>query len=139
MAALEPLQQGLLVVEGRVLVVDDDIFIAKLMRLMVEALGYGGESVHDGTEAVEACRRFAPMTILMDCQMRRMDGLEATRRIRALQRTGDLPPCRIVMITGSLEPSTRSAAFEAGVDAFLTKPVSIEQLQEQLAGRATRS
>ncbi|WP_280151795.1 response regulator [Piscinibacter sp. XHJ-5] len=118
--------------QDRLLIVEDDALSAKITRLMVEALGFGGVAVNDGADAVEACRRFAPVAVIMDQEMPRMNGTEATAQIRRLQRTGDVPPCKIIMLTGSSDPTTRTAAFEAGVDAFLEKPARLDEIREQL-------
>lgn len=116
----------------RVLVVDDSPLDTALSCAVVEVLGLAVMTVADGAQAAEASREFAPDIVLMDMEMPRMNGLVATRMLRSLQRSGLLAPSRIVMLTGSGDEGTARAAREAGVDAFLAKPLSIERMREQV-------
>ena len=66
---------------------------------MVESLGHEAHVVADGEEAEAACRRFGPYLVLMDLEMPRMNGIEATRRLLSLARIGAIAPCRVMMCT----------------------------------------
>ncbi len=92
------------------------------------------ETAHDGRQAVDMALRFSPDIILMDMSMPEMDGLDATRAIRA--RPGPQP--RIIALTANAYHSDREACLEAGMDAFLTKPVRKAQLIRQIAQLAPR-
>jgi len=118
------LPQGL-----RVLVVDDDRVNRSVVRAMLEHLGTTSEEAENGQEAV---RRLldgdAVDLVLMDQQMPVMDGLHATRRLRA---AGLSVP--IVALTANAFAEDREACLAAGMDAFLTKPVSRDALRGALA------
>jgi CheY-like chemotaxis protein len=68
----------------------------------------------------------------MDLQMPGMDGLEATRRLRQMQRNGGQPAVPIVALTAHAGDADHSACLAAGMDAVLTKPLSLDALREQL-------
>lgn len=105
----------------RVLVVDDDPFVRRLIELTLEGPDVDLEQARDGAEAVEAATAHPPDLVLLDVEMPRVDGIEACRQLRALDAAGH--HARIVMLTGSGE-GAEPAARAAGADAFLTKPFS---------------
>jgi len=72
--------------------------------------------------------------ILMDLQMPGMDGISATRAIRARERDSGRPPLPIVAMTGNSAEDYGEACTAAGMNGFITKPVRLEQLREALAG-----
>ncbi len=84
---------------------------------------------HDGREAVESARSFAPDLIFMDMSMPEMDGLEATKRIRASRQVQP----HIIALTANAFASDREACFAAGMDDFLVKPVKKTDLLGKLA------
>lgn len=116
---------------GRVLVVEDDRVNQKVIQLMLTKLGIQSEVVGDGEHAVE--RALAEVDrwdlILMDLQMPGMDGLEATRRIRA-HPTGKTVP--IVAITANAMPEDRAACEAVGMNGFVPKPIRKEELRRVL-------
>lgn len=83
----------------------------------------------DGAEAVEQARRTHPDVILMDVQMPELDGLEATRRIKA-RGHGRAP--RIVAMTANAMAEDRAACMAAGMDDYITKPIPVDLLAEAL-------
>jgi len=87
--------------------------------------GYRLIVAHDGVEAVEQAREEQPDLILMDIQMPRMDGLEATKRLRADASLAEVP---IIALTAAAMPGDRERCLEAGVDEYLSKPVSLKEL-----------
>ncbi len=114
--------------EVSVLVVEDNPVNQHVVRQMLANMGAAVEVAGDGQEAVEAVAARGYDLVLMDLQMPRMDGLEATREIRAAH--GATP--RIVAMTANTQPADRSACLEAGMDDFLAKPVSLDDLERQL-------
>ena len=83
----------------------------------------------DGTEAIRRAREDHPHVILMSRQLPRIDGLEATRRIRASPELGAIP---IIAFTALDLPGDREQCLEAGMDAYLAKPVSMPGLVKML-------
>ena len=115
----------------RLLVADDILVNRTLARVMLEKVGHVVDLVADGMAAVEAVQRTHYDVVLMDVQMPVMDGLEATRRIRAL----DGPASRVVIIALSASAMTDQveACLEAGMDGHLAKPINRAQLLDKLA------
>ncbi len=122
---------------GRVLVVDDNAVNQRLAVLLVERLGYRVDTVSDGVEAVEAVWRGRYDAVLMDGEMPRMDGYQATRVIRAKELPGQRIP--IIALTASAMKGDVERAFEAGMDAHVTKPIDIEELAATLARMVGRN
>ncbi|MDP2773380.1 MAG: response regulator [Nocardioides sp.] len=121
----------------RILLAEDNGVNQRVAVLMLERLGQRPVVVSNGAEALEAVRNAAYDLVLMDVQMPVMDGLEATRRIRA-----DLPADRqprIVAMTANALVEDREASLAAGMDDHLAKPVRAEELAEVLARVTTRS
>jgi CheY-like chemotaxis protein len=97
---------------------------------MLERLGHGADVACDGREAVEAVRRHPYDLVFMDLGMPEMDGYEATRRIRAQRPPGRGP--WIVALTAHARPEDRQACIAAGMDDFVSKPISLQSLRHAL-------
>ena len=104
------------------------------LRLLMR-FGYRADQVANGLEAVTAVRERPYDLVLMDMQMPEMDGLEATRTIRAL---GDVEQPQIVAMTANAMSGDRAACLEAGMDDYLSKPFRMEDLQAVLSRCAAR-
>ncbi len=109
----------------KLLVADDNPVNRRILLLQLEKLGYAADGVEDGVQAVEAAQRTPYDLILMDCQMPRMDGLEATRALR--QTMKESSPI-VVALTAHAQPEQRIQCEAAGMDDFLTKPVEMARL-----------
>jgi CheY-like chemotaxis protein len=118
--------------QASVLVVEDNPMNQIIAREMVAALGLRPAVVGSGEEAMLSCRNTPPDLVLMDIQMPGMDGLETTRRLRALQAAGELRRVPIIALTAHAMASDRAASLAAGMDEHLTKPVQLEQLRRVL-------
>lgn len=123
-----PLQVEVSAAHGSVLVVDDQTMNARLLQRLVQRIVGPAVHVgvaHDGMQAVETVMQSHARValVLLDLNMPRMDGLEATRRIRAADLRWDQP--RIAIVTGSTSPEDRAAAMAAGADAYVPKPCSL--------------
>lgn len=114
----------------RILLAEDNAINALLTRTLLEAEGAVVDTVEDGALAVKAVQTEQYDLIFMDMRMPNMDGLESTRKIRALGgRNKDLP---IVALTANAFDDDRNACFDSGMNDFMTKPVSAEELQEMV-------
>jgi PAS domain S-box-containing protein len=110
-----------------VLIAEDNPLNARTISDYLRAQNYRVAVVGDGEQAVEAAGSLNPAVILMDIQMPRMDGLEATRRLRATETTATIP---IVAVTALAMPGDRERCLAAGANDYLTKPVSPRRLCE---------
>jgi CheY-like chemotaxis protein len=114
------------------LVVDDNDVNRIVAGALAESLGYETTTARDGVEAIDACCARPPDVVLMDLSMPRMDGFEATKRLRALQRSGVIPPFRIVAATADSAAQWQARCREAGTDGWLTKPLVLDAMQREL-------
>jgi two-component system response regulator MprA len=118
----------------RVLVVEDDAQVRSALARALNFEGYDVETANDGAEALERVLTAAPDAIVLDVMMPHVDGLEATRRLRA---RGDITP--ILMLTARHEVSDRVAGLDAGADDYLVKPFALEELLARLRALLRRS
>ena len=112
-----------------VLLVDDDRVNRMVTRKFLERAGVLEiEEAVDGYGAIEAVRRTEWDMVLMDVQMPEMDGLEATRRIRALEQSDGRARTTIVAITAHAMAEDEERCLDAGMDAYVSKPVSMQMI-----------
>ena len=114
----------------RILLAEDNAINALLTRTLLEAEGHIVDTVEDGALAVEAMKTSSYDLILMDMRMPNMDGLESTRKIRALSNVPKGLP--IIALTANAFDDDRNACFDSGMNDFMTKPVSAEELSEMV-------
>ena len=114
-----------------ILMAEDNSVNQRVARLTLQRLGYDIEVVSDGVEVIGALQRRAFDVILMDVQMPNMDGLTATRRIRARPEWRERP--WIIALTAGAFEEDRERALESGMNDFLSKPLRVEQLKAALA------
>jgi CheY-like chemotaxis protein len=118
---------------ARVLVVEDNAVNLMITEEFVRQLGHEPRGVADGAAAIAACEQEAPQLVLMDLQMPVMDGFEATRRLRALQAQGRLPPFPIVALSAHAGQADQRQGAAAGMDDYLTKPILVDALRAAFA------
>jgi chemosensory pili system protein ChpA (sensor histidine kinase/response regulator) len=116
-----------------VLVVDDSLTVRRVTQRLLTREGYRVVLAKDGLEALERLADERPQVVLSDIEMPRMDGFDLVRNIRADQRLADLP---VIMITSRIAQKHRDVATQLGVDHYLGKPYSEEDLLA-LIGRYT--
>ncbi|MCE9657202.1 MAG: response regulator [Burkholderiales bacterium] len=122
----------------RVLLVEDNEVNALIANAHLEQLGAQTRRAHDGREAVTAAfTEPRPDLILMDCRMPVMDGLTATREIRAIERSAGIRGVPIVALTATPSDEDRKECFAAGMNDFLTKPFTLDQLLGAIGGIVT--
>ncbi len=120
----------------RILVVDDNRDSAMSLAIVLKLMGNDVRTAYDGVEAVETAEAFRPRVILMDMGMPRLNGYEATRRIRE-QPWGS--SVTIIALTGWGQEGDKARSLHAGCDGHLVKPVDAETLDKLLAQLKTES
>ena len=113
----------------RILVVEDNVVNQRVARLLLERLGHQVDVADNGLAAVQAVSAVPYDVVLMDVQMPVLDGLEATRRIRALPA---VPQPYVVAMTANAQREDRERCLAAGMDGYLSKPVRREDLAAAL-------
>ncbi|MFT3781384.1 MAG: response regulator [Nibricoccus sp.] len=119
----------------KILVVDDNAINRTVTGHQLQRLGYTADFAHDGQLALEALRSAPYDIVFMDEQMPVLDGIEATKIIRKAQADGDVrfkPHLRIIALTANALPSERDRLLAAGMDDYLSKPVTIAAIRETL-------
>lgn len=116
-----------LLLQGSVLLAEDNPVNQEVAKAMLSRLGLDTVIAHDGKQAVDLIRNNHFDIILMDCQMPVMDGFEATARIR--QQFNKIP---IIALTANATENDRIQCLKVGMDDFLSKPYSLDQLQQKL-------
>ena len=117
---------------AHVLLVDDYEANLTVGAALLRTLGMRVSVAHDGAEAVEKTLALAPDLVLMDIALPTMDGLEATRRIRAEEKIRGLPPVPIVAVSASAFAADREKCLAVGMNGHLAKPFSREALEASL-------
>jgi len=108
-----------------ILIVEDEPKNLKLLRDLLQRFGYETIEATDGAQGVELAKTMIPSLILMDIMMPKMDGLEATRIIKADTTTKHIP---IIALTSYAMKGDRERTLEAGCDGYIAKPVDIQEV-----------
>lgn len=112
-----------------ILIVEDEALNIKLVRDVLQVSGYTTLEATDGRQGVELARERKPDLILMDIRMPVMDGLEATRILKADPSTRNIP---IVALTSYAMKGDKETIIQSGCDGYLSKPINIIDLQEKV-------
>jgi two-component system KDP operon response regulator KdpE len=117
---------------GRILVVDDEPQIRRIMRATLTSAGYEVDDTKSGEEALEKIREYRPDLVLLDINMPGMGGLAACRAIRADTNIA------IIMLTVRNSEADKVGALDAGADDFVTKPFSMPELLARIRAALRR-
>ena len=117
---------------GRILIVDDEPQIRRIMRTTLVGAGYEVDDAKTGEEALERVRKFRPDLVLLDMNMPGMGGLAACRAIRSDTGTA------VIMLTVRNSESDKVGALDAGADDYITKPFSMPELLARIRAALRR-
>jgi len=109
----------------RILIVEDDRLSLKVLRQLLAARGYDVLQASGGWDAINRARHERPDLILMDLRLPDISGLDATRLVKMDDQTKNIP---IIAVTAFATPSFEATAYENGCDAYIAKPIDIENL-----------
>ena len=112
------------------LVVEDNLVNQKVLVRILQKLGYAPHLAVDGQQAVDAFSDHTIDLVFMDLQMPVMDGLTATRLIRAMEHLPRRPI--IIAVTAAVTEEDRQTCFAAGMDGFIAKPATMEQIMAEV-------
>ncbi len=122
-------QQSTLPQRPLALVVDDSLSTRRSLAQLVSDIGMDVRTAKDGFEAIDILQEVSPSVLLVDMEMPRMNGLELTAHVRALDNTRHIP---VIMITSRNTDKHRRLASDAGVDTYLNKPFSEDELMQHI-------
>lgn len=122
---------------AHVLIVEDYFVNLDLTKEMLEMMNCTVDTAEDGEQAIERYRENSYDLILMDIQMPKKDGLEATREIREIEKKENKKYTPIVAVTANAMEEDRIQSLDVGMDDFVTKPVKISELEAILSKYTT--
>ena len=119
----------------KILIVDDDPEIIEILNYTLVNSGFQVKTASNGIEAIKKAKKFIPDVILLDVMMPKMDGIEACIKIREIK---NLSSTRIIFLSARGEDFTQIAAFDAGADDYINKPVKPKILLKKISSIAKR-
>jgi PleD family two-component response regulator len=122
--------------KGRILVVEDDLDIANMLRIYFDSQGYEVHVAGRGGDALELCRKKLPHVVVLDIMLPDMDGYEVCKKLRSNLRTSHIP---IMFLTQRDERTDKIAGLELGADDYITKPFDIEELKFRIQNAVART
>jgi PleD family two-component response regulator len=121
---------------ARLLVVEDDMDIANMLKIYFAGMKYDVDVAHRGRDALEKIKRVLPHLIVLDIMLPDIDGYEVCRALRTSTRTSHIP---VIFLTQKDERSDKLQGLELGADDYITKPFDIEELKLRVQGAIRRS
>jgi two-component system alkaline phosphatase synthesis response regulator PhoP len=115
--------------KGRILVVDDEIYIVHILDFSLGMEGYEVVTALDGEQALEKARAEKPDLIVLDIMMPKLDGYETCKRLKADAATKDIP---VILLSAKGRNVDQKVGFEVGADDYITKPFSPRKLVERI-------
>ncbi len=119
----------------KILIVDDDPDIIEILTYNLSNEGYNVKSAVNGVEALKKAKKFIPDIILLDVMMPEMDGIEACSQLREIE---SLSKSMIIFLSARGEDFTQIAAFDAGADDYINKPVKPKILLKKISSISRR-
>jgi len=112
-----------------ILIVEDDVEIAQMLRVFFESKGYQALIAPRGEKALELCQRQLPNIVLLDILLPGIDGYEVCRRLKSNQQTKNVP---VIFLTQKDERADQIIGLGLGADAYITKPFDIAELESSV-------
>ncbi len=119
----------------KILIVDDEPDIIEILKYNLDKEGYDVKSANNGKKAVEKAKKYIPDIIILDVMMPEMDGIEACQELKKISK---LSNTRIIFLSARGEDFTQIAAFDAGADDYVTKPVKPKILIKKISSISKR-
>jgi diguanylate cyclase (GGDEF)-like protein len=121
---------------ARLLVVEDDVDIANMLKIYFTGLQFDVDVANRGRDALEKTKKVLPHLIVLDIMLPDIDGYEVCRNLRMSTRTSHIP---VIFLTQKDERSDKLQGLELGADDYITKPFDIEELKLRVMGAVRRS
>ncbi len=121
---------------ARLLIVEDDMDIANMLKIYFSGLQYDVDVANRGRDALEKTKQVLPHLIVLDIMLPDIDGYEVCRTLRTSMRTSHIP---VIFLTQKDERSDKLQGLELGADDYITKPFDIEELKLRVQGAIRRS
>ena len=115
--------------KGRILVVDDEIYIVHILDFSLGMEGYEVLTALDGEQALEKARLEHPDLIVLDIMMPKLDGYETCKILKSDESTRNIP---VILLSAKGRNVDQKVGFEAGADDYITKPFSPRKLVERI-------
>ena len=119
----------------RILVVDDDPELTRMLQLVFESKGFGVTIANDGEEALDRLKEELPEAILLDLMMPGIDGSKVCQQIRANPRTSNIP---VIVLTAKSDTKSKRELLKAGATEYLIKPIRHSTLIEHVRQAVTQ-
>jgi len=115
--------------KGKILVVDDEIYIVHILDFSLGMEGYEVLTALDGEQALEKARAEHPDLVVLDIMMPKLDGYETCKMLKADPKTKDIP---VILLSAKGRNVDQKVGFEVGADDYITKPFSPRKLVERI-------
>ncbi len=122
--------------KARLLVVEDDVDIANMLKIYFSGMDFDVDVAHRGSDALDKTKKELPHLIVLDIMLPDIDGYEVCRNLRTSTRTSHIP---VIFLTQKDERSDKLQGLELGADDYITKPFDIEELKLRVQGAIRRS
>ena len=117
------------VAKPRILVVEDDPDLRRILKLQLESRGFEIVQAENGAEGFKAIQAALPHCVILDLMMPVMDGFGFLKRVRSIMSTKDVP---ILILTASEDERNKVRGFQYQANAYMSKPYDLEKLTEQV-------